>query len=97
MARWKRRAITRVLAIAPALTGVLVLGEHAVGRMLVLTQVVLSFQLPFAIYPLLRFTGQRRLMGRFVNPPWLSTAGWGLFGLITAANLWLLFPGAQAA
>jgi manganese transport protein len=97
MTRWKRRAITRVLAIAPALAGVLALGEHAVGRMLVLTQVVLSLQLPFAIYPLLRFTGQRRLMGGFVNPPWLSTAGWGLFSLITAANLWLLFQGAQAA
>ncbi|HZZ30918.1 MAG TPA: Nramp family divalent metal transporter [Phenylobacterium sp.] len=87
---WQRRAITRGLAIVPALAGVLWLGEHAVGRMLVFTQVVLSAQLPFAIYPLIRFTDHRDVMGRFVNPPWLSVPAWGLFGVITAANLWLL-------
>ncbi len=87
---WQRRAITRGLAIVPALAGVLWLGEHAVGRMLVFTQVVLSAQLPFAIYPLIRFTDHSGLMGRFVNPRWLSVVAWGLFGVIAAANLWLL-------
>ncbi|WP_158913866.1 Nramp family divalent metal transporter [Caulobacter sp. S45] len=90
---WQRRAITRVLAIVPALVGVLMLGEHAVGRMLVFTQVVLSAQLPFAIYPLVRFTSSLKLMGVYVNPRWLSLSAWGLFGVITAANLWLVAQG----
>jgi manganese transport protein len=92
---WQRRLITRALAILPALAGVLMLGDHAVGRMLVFTQVVLSAQLPFAIYPLMRFTSNRRLMGDHVNPMWLSIAGWSLFGTITAANIWLIAQGAS--
>lgn len=87
---WQRRVITRVLAIVPALAGVLMLGEHSVGRMLVLTQVVLSAQLPFAIYPLVRFTDSRRLMGAFANPRWLSLGAWTLFAVITLANVWLV-------
>jgi manganese transport protein len=87
---WQRRVITRVLAIVPALAGVLTLGEHSVGRMLVLTQVVLSAQLPFAIYPLVRFTDSRRLMGGFANPRWLSLTAWALFAVITLANVWLV-------
>jgi manganese transport protein len=87
---WQRRVITRVLAIVPALAGVLTLGEHSVGRMLVLTQVVLSAQLPFAIYPLVRFTDSRRLMGAFANPRWLSLSAWALFAVITLANIWLV-------
>ncbi|MGC1302064.1 MAG: Nramp family divalent metal transporter [Caulobacteraceae bacterium] len=91
---WQRRAITRALAIVPALAGVLMLGEHSVGRMLVFTQVVLSVQLPFAIFPLVRFTGSRRLMGQYANPAWLGAAAWALFVAITAANLWLVSQGA---
>ena len=87
---WQRRLITRVLALAPALVGVWILGEHAIGRMLVISQVVLSFQLPFAMAPLLLFTGRRALMGRFANGPLGGAVGWGLFGVITAANLWLI-------
>ena len=87
---WQRRLITRVLALAPALVGVWILGEHAIGRMLVISQVVLSFQLPFAIAPLLLFTGRRALMGRFASGPLGGALGWGLFGVITAANLWLI-------
>ena len=87
---WQRRIITRSLAIAPALAGILILGDQALGKMLVFTQVVLSVQLPFAIFPLLQFTGKRSLMGDFVNRAWLAAAGWGLFGLITIANLWLV-------
>ena len=87
---WMRRSITRVLAILPALGGVLWLGEHAIGRLLVLTQVVLSAQLPFAIYPLIRFTSDKSLMGPFVSPLLLRLGAWLLFAAITAANLWLV-------
>ncbi|GAC1337020.1 MAG: Nramp family divalent metal transporter [Myxococcales bacterium] len=86
---WQRRLITRVLALLPAFIGVAVLGEGAIGKMLIASQVVLSFQLPFAIAPLLLFTQDRRLMRSFASGPWLKGAGWGLFAAITAANLWL--------
>jgi len=87
---YQRRLITRGLALVPALAGVLTMGEHSVGRLLVFSQVVLSAQLPFAIYPLIRLTSDRRMMGPFRNPPVLAAAAWVLFLAITAANLWLL-------
>lgn len=87
---WQRRLITRTLALIPALAGVLWLGEHAVAKLLVLSQVVLSLQLPFALYPLLRFSGDRRLMGRFANGPGVAAVGWLLFLLISGANLILI-------
>jgi manganese transport protein len=87
---YQRRLITRGLALVPALAGVLTMGEHSVGRLLVLSQVVLSAQLPFAIYPLIRLTSDRSMMGPFTNPPLLATIVWILFFAITAANLWLL-------
>ena len=90
LAPWARRAITRALAIVPALIGVLWLGDGSVGRLLVLTQVVLSLQLPFALGPLLRFTGDARLMGGFADGAAAKLVGWTLFAAITAANLWLL-------
>jgi manganese transport protein len=86
---WQRRLITRVLALAPAFAGVALLGEGAIGKMLIVSQVVLSFQLPFAMAPLLLFTQNRRLMGSFASGPLLKVAGWGLFAAITSANLWL--------
>ena len=87
---WQRRLITRGLALLPALGGVLWLGDAGVGKLLVASQVVLSFQLPFAIWPLIRFTSDRALMGSFANGPWLKTGAWTLFVLISAANLWLV-------
>jgi manganese transport protein len=86
---WQRRLITRGLAIVPALVGVLAMGEHAVGRLLVLTQVVLSAQLPFAIYPLIRFTSSVKMMGPFANTAATKIVAWALFVFITAANFWL--------
>jgi manganese transport protein len=88
---WQRRLITRALALIPALVGVIWLGDGAVGKMLVLSQVVLSLQLPFALWPLIRFTSDRELMGPFVNSAWVRILAWSLFGLISAANLALLF------
>ncbi|WP_341676256.1 Nramp family divalent metal transporter [Niveibacterium sp. SC-1] len=87
---WQRRLITRALALIPAFAGILWLGEAGVGRLLVASQVVLSLQLPFAIWPLIRFTSDRRLMGRFASGPWLRGIAWLLFAAIAAANLMLL-------
>jgi manganese transport protein len=87
---WQRRLITRGLALAPALVGVMMLGDHAVGRLLVISQVILSLQLPFALYPLIRFTGNRTLMGTFANNWTTTIVAWALFCAITAANLWLV-------
>lgn len=87
---WQRRLVTRALALIPALIGVLTLGEHSVGRLLVLSQVVLSLQLPFAMYPLIRLTGRRDIMGEFANPWWIGALAWGLFLAIGSANLWLV-------
>ncbi|MGI4876459.1 MAG: Nramp family divalent metal transporter [Janthinobacterium lividum] len=87
---WQRRIITRGLALIPALGGVLWFGEHSVGKLLVLTQVVLSAQLPFAIWPLIRFTSDRTVMGDFASPAILKTVAWLLFVVIAAANAWLV-------
>ncbi|PTR11557.1 manganese transport protein [Novosphingobium sp. GV055] len=87
---WQRRILTRALAIVPALAGVLWLGQGAVGKLLVTTQVVLSLQLPFAIWPLLRFAGNRQVMGRFAASRLMLAIGWLLFALILAANLALV-------
>ncbi|MGV7210070.1 Nramp family divalent metal transporter [Oxalobacteraceae bacterium A2-2] len=88
---WQRRFLTRALALVPAMIGVLTLGEHSVGKLLVLSQVVLSLQLPFAMYPLVSLTGKRAIMGVFVNAWWTALAGWFLFAVISAANIWLVW------
>jgi manganese transport protein len=87
---WQRRLLTRGLALGPALLGVWLLGDGAIGKMLVMSQVVLSFQLPFAMWPLISLTSSRQLMGRFAIGPVIKTAAWGLFGIISAANVWLI-------
>jgi manganese transport protein len=88
---WQRRLLTRGLALVPAMIGVLTLGEHSVGKLLVLSQVVLSLQLPFAMYPLVSLTSQRRMMGTFVNAWWTTALAWFLFAVISGANLWLVW------
>jgi manganese transport protein len=87
---WQRRLITRSLALVPAFIGVAWLGEQSVGKLLVLSQVVLSLQLPFALYPLIRFTSSRPLMGSLANAPLVKIVGWLLFAVIGGANLLLL-------
>jgi manganese transport protein len=87
---WQRRLATRTLAIVPAYVGVTVLGEDSLGDLLVLTQVVLSAQLPFAMYPMIRFTSDRALMGRFATPRPFAAAAWAVFATISAANAWLV-------
>ncbi|MGB9990654.1 Nramp family divalent metal transporter [Pseudoduganella rhizocola] len=87
---WQRRLLTRALALGPAMAGVLTLGDHAIGRMLVMSQVVLSLQLPFAMYPLIRLTSRGDLMGTFANRWWTNVLVWFLFALISSANIWLV-------
>jgi len=69
---------------------VLWLGDKGVGTLLVASQVVLSLQLPFAIWPLVRLTSDRAVMGRFANGPVLKTTAWALFAAIAGANVWLV-------
>jgi len=87
---WKQRVVTRLLAIVPALCGILWLGDRAVGDLLVFSQVVLSIQLPFAVYPLIRFTQDKTLMGDFAVSRPVAVMAWLIFLLISAANLWLV-------
>ena len=87
---WQRRVITRGLALIPAMCGVLLLGEHSVGRLLVMSQVVLSLQLPFVIYPLIRLTSRRDVMGSFVNDAMTRWLCWSLFAIVSSANVWLV-------
>ncbi|MBC7532076.1 MAG: divalent metal cation transporter, partial [Oligoflexus sp.] len=88
---WQRRIITRGLALAPALTGVLIWGEQSIGRMLVLSQVVLSLQLPFVIFPLLKFASSTDLMKEFAIGTKMKILGWAVFVVISGANAWLLY------
>ncbi|MEZ2417777.1 Nramp family divalent metal transporter [Luteibacter sp. RCC_6_2] len=87
---WQRRLVTRGLAIVPAFIGVVTMGDRAIGALLVASQVVLSIQLPFAMYPLIRLTDDRALMGGFVNTRLVSCMAWFLFIVISAANAWLV-------
>src|SRR5262249_22015478 len=88
---YQRRLITRGLALGPALVGVLWLGEGSVGKLLVLSQVVLTVQLPFALWPLIRFTSNRDLMGVFANGVLMKLLAWAIFAVIAAANTWLIW------
>lgn len=85
-----RRLVTRLAAVCPAAVMVLVCGDGAVNSLLVLSQVVLSFQLPFVIYPLVRFTSSRTLMGEFANDYHVMVLAYLVAGLVTLLNVILL-------
>jgi manganese transport protein len=87
---WLRRLITRSLAIIPTVIVTLIYGERGTAQLLILSQVVLSMQLSFAVFPLVMFTSDRQWMGEFVNPRWLKYLSYGVAVLIAALNLWLL-------
>lgn len=87
IAPWLRRLITRLLAVAPAILVISILGESATGNMLVLSQVVLSMQLGFAIIPLLHFVSDKRRMNGFAIGPWAKFAGWLATAIIVALNI----------
>ena len=88
---WLRRLITRLIAIIPALVTVYFYGEHGIGSLLVFSQVILSLQLPFAVFPLVLFTGDRRKMGALVAPRWMLALAWPVAVLIAGLNVWLLW------
>jgi manganese transport protein len=88
---WLRRLITRLIAIIPALITVYLYGERGVASLLVLSQVILSLQLSFAVFPLVMFTGDRRKMGALVAPVWMRALAWPVAVLIAGLNVWLLF------
>lgn len=87
---WQRRMITRSLAIIPAVIVIAMMGEGGVMRLLVFSQVVLSFQLPFAIVPLVQFTADRTKMGEFVNRKWITALAWFVAAAVIALNMLLL-------
>jgi manganese transport protein len=86
MQPWLRRLLTRSIAVVPAVIVIGLYGEDKVNDLLVFSQVVLSMQLGFAVWPLMRFTGDRIKMGDFVNPVWLKVLGWTVTALIIALN-----------
>lgn len=90
MQPWLRRALTRSLAIIPAALTIYFAGDSGSYQLIILSQVILSLQLPFAIIPLVHFTGDRRRMGVFANGPWLNTLAWLCAALILTLNIWLL-------
>ncbi|MGO8758798.1 MAG: Nramp family divalent metal transporter [Terracidiphilus sp.] len=87
---WLRRLITRSLAIIPTVIVVAFMGERGTENLLILSQVILSFQLSFAVVPLVLFTGDRKKMGEFVNGRWLQGLAWLTAAVIAVLNVWLL-------
>jgi len=87
---WLRRLITRSLAIIPTVIVVALMGEQGTEKLLILSQVILSFQLSFAVVPLVMFTGDRKKMGEFANGRGLQALAWCTAVLIAGLNGWLL-------
>ena len=87
---WLRRLITRMIAIIPAAIVASVYGESGTAKLLVMSQVILSMQLSFAVFPLVRFTSDRVKMGEFVNPAWLKALAYLVALVIAVLNAWLL-------
>jgi manganese transport protein len=88
---WLRRLITRLVAIVPAMVVIGLYGERGTGALLILSQVILSLQLPFAVFPLVSFTSSRAKMGAFVAPRWIRALAWTVAVIIAALNVWLLY------
>jgi len=87
---WLRRLITRAIAIVPAAIVAILYGESGTAKLLVLSQVVLSLQLSFAVFPLVMFTSDREKMGEFANSTWLKALAYLVAFVIAALNAWLL-------
>jgi manganese transport protein len=88
---WLRRLVTRLVAITPALLTIIIWGESSTTNLLILSQVILSLQLSFAVVPLVIFTSDKRLMKEFVNPIWLTYLARLISIVIIGLNSWLLF------
>jgi manganese transport protein len=88
---WLRRLVTRLVAIVPALVVIALAGGKGAGQLLILSQVILSLQLPFAVFPLVRFTADKLKMGDLTAPGWTQALAWPVAALIALLNAWLLF------
>jgi len=87
---WLRRLITRLIAIVPAALTAIFYGASGTARLLIFSQVILSLQLSFAVFPLVMFTSDKHKMGSFVNAPWLKGLAYTVAGVIAVLNGWLL-------
>ncbi|MCC7160823.1 Nramp family divalent metal transporter [Candidatus Nomurabacteria bacterium] len=90
IAPWIRRLITRLMAIIPAVIFIALFGNKGITELLILSQVVLSIQLSFAIFPLIMFTSNKTIMGEFVNGKIITIASWVIAVLIATLNIWLI-------
>ncbi|HJP81613.1 MAG TPA: Nramp family divalent metal transporter [Candidatus Saccharimonadales bacterium] len=90
MKPWVRRLMTRSMAIIPAVFVAILFGGSGLSHLLIVSQVVLSLQLPFAVLPLVYFTSSKKHMGVHTNRPWLKGVVYGIAGVITALNGWLI-------
>ncbi len=88
---WLRRLITRLIAIIPAVIVVVLYGERGSGQLLILSQVILSLQLSFAVFPLVMFTSDTHKMGPFASPVWVKTLAWTVAVVIAVLNAYLLW------
>ncbi|HHH40871.1 MAG TPA: divalent metal cation transporter MntH, partial [Chloroflexi bacterium] len=93
---WLRRLITRLLAVTPAVLAIIYFGEGSTTSLLVLSQVILSLQLPFAVIPLIHFVSDRRRMGEFAIRPWLRALAWVVASIILGLNVKLLIDEVSA-
>src|SRR6185437_2896361 len=91
MPMWARRLVTRGIAIVPVIVVTALYGEHGTGRLLVLSQVILSMQLPFAVIPLVWFVSDKNKMGEFAISRAWAVAAWLVAGVIVILNVKLLF------
>jgi manganese transport protein len=91
MQPWLRRAITRFIAITPAVITIYLFGDSGTYKLIILSQVILSLQLPFAVIPLVHFTSDQRRMGEFANRLWLQICSWLCAAFILALNIWLIW------
>jgi manganese transport protein len=96
MRPWLRRLITRMAAVIPAAITIYIAGDQGTFRLLILSQVILSLQLPFAVIPLIHFTSDRRRMGSFANARWLKVSAWVIAVVIVGLNMrlaWITVSG----
>jgi manganese transport protein len=91
MRAWLRRLITRMLAVVPAAIVIYTAGDQGTYKLIILSQVILSLQLPFAIVPLVHFTNNRQKMGPFANPGWVKLLAWSTAALVIGLNAWLVW------
>lgn len=95
MQPWLRRVMTRFVALVPAVLTVWKSGEAGTYQLIILSQVILSLQLPFAIVPLIHFTSDKERMGKLANPGWVKGLGWSAAAVIISLNFWLAYDSMQ--